>query len=112
MKYPIERLGGDKYKFGDKKISAKVTNGNLIVRVGGGWASFEEFIKKYSKEFQKRVQKKFSAELKEIEDQKLNTLASTEEHLTEQSLEDPSTSLNEPKISTEVEVKSLNNPED
>ena len=33
--------------FGSKKVFAKVQNGKLIVRVGGGWVSMEEFIKHY-----------------------------------------------------------------
>ena len=51
-----ENLGGleikklDKpgqYMFGHKKVMAKVSNGKLIVRVGGGWMPIEDFIKYY-----------------------------------------------------------------
>lgn len=30
--------------FGTKKISAKILNGKLLVRVGGGYTSLEEYI--------------------------------------------------------------------
>eukprot|EP00347_Sterkiella_histriomuscorum_P011164 403373507 len=45
----LKRLGGGFYMFGDKKIFCKIMNGNLVVRVGGGYVSIEEFIKVYAK---------------------------------------------------------------
>ena len=33
----VKRIGPGKYMFGSKKISAKVMNGKLLVRVGGGY---------------------------------------------------------------------------
>ena len=36
------------YKFGGKKIIIKIEQGNLIIRVGGGYVEFEEFIKLYA----------------------------------------------------------------
>lgn len=45
----IKRLGGGFYMCGDKKIYCKVMNGKLVVRVGGGYVSIEEFIKVYAK---------------------------------------------------------------
>jgi len=33
----ITRIGPGQYMFGTKKISAKVMNGKLFVRVGGGY---------------------------------------------------------------------------
>ena len=41
---PIKRLGGGYYMFGSKKIYAKIMNGNLVVRVGGGYMSIDEFM--------------------------------------------------------------------
>lgn len=32
---------------GGKKTSAKMLNGNLLIKVGGGWATLDEFIQKY-----------------------------------------------------------------
>jgi hypothetical protein len=32
---------------GGKKTSAKLLNGNLLIKVGGGWATLDEFIQKY-----------------------------------------------------------------
>ena len=45
---PIRRLGDGFYLFGTKKIFAKVLNNKLVVRVGGGFMSFSEFIDTYA----------------------------------------------------------------
>jgi small-conductance mechanosensitive channel len=45
---PISRLGGGQYMFGSKKIFAKVMNKKLVVRVGGGYMSMDEFIQTYA----------------------------------------------------------------
>ena len=37
-----------KYLFGSKTISAKIINGKLVIRVGGGYLSFEEFVRQYA----------------------------------------------------------------
>jgi chromosome segregation ATPase len=47
---PIKRLGGGYYYFGTKKIYAKIMNGKLVIRVGGGYMSIEEFIKSYGEQ--------------------------------------------------------------
>jgi len=45
---PIARISEGQYLFGTKKINAKVINGNkLLVRVGGGYTEFKEFISTY-----------------------------------------------------------------
>jgi TfoX/Sxy family transcriptional regulator of competence genes len=41
---PIKKLGEGYYLFGTRKIFAKVLNGRLIIRVGGGFVVIEEFI--------------------------------------------------------------------
>ena len=41
----ITRLGGGFYMFGTKKIYAKIMNGRLVIRVGGGYMSIDEFMK-------------------------------------------------------------------
>jgi TfoX/Sxy family transcriptional regulator of competence genes len=41
---PIKRLGGGYYLFGTKKIYAKILNGRLVIRVGGGYMVIDEFI--------------------------------------------------------------------
>lgn len=43
-KVPIGRLGDGYYVFGTKKVYAKVNNGRLVVRVGGGYMDFREYI--------------------------------------------------------------------
>ena len=35
--------------FGTKKILAKIINGRLVIRVGGGYMNAEEFIEQYGK---------------------------------------------------------------
>lgn len=41
---PIRRLGDGFYLFGTRKIYAKELNQKLMVRVGGGYKSFNDFI--------------------------------------------------------------------
>lgn len=45
---PIKRLGGGYYLFGTKKIYAKILNGRLVIRVGGGYMVIDEFIQTYA----------------------------------------------------------------
>lgn len=45
---PVKRLGDGNYIFGTKKCQARIMNGRLVVRVGGGYMSMEEFLKNYA----------------------------------------------------------------
>lgn len=45
---PLTRLGGGFYLFGTRKIYAKIMNGKLVVRVGGGYMVIDEFLRTYS----------------------------------------------------------------
>ena len=45
---PVKRLGGGYYLFGTRKIYAKVLNGRLVIRVGGGYMIIDEFISTYA----------------------------------------------------------------
>ena len=45
---PIKRLGNGYYMFGSRKIYAKVLNGKLVIRVGGGYMIINEFIASYA----------------------------------------------------------------
>jgi len=45
---PIKKLGDGYYLFGTKKIFAKILNGKLVIRVGGGYMVIEEFISTYA----------------------------------------------------------------
>jgi hypothetical protein len=45
----IVRLEQGKYMFGTKKIMAKIINGKLVIRVGGGYMSVDEFIEQYGR---------------------------------------------------------------
>jgi len=45
---PIRRLGEGFYMFGSKKIYAKIINGKLVIRVGGGYMIIEKFIETYA----------------------------------------------------------------
>ncbi len=44
---PISRLGSGYYQFGQKKVYAKITNGKLVIRVGGGYMGIDEFMYYY-----------------------------------------------------------------
>jgi hypothetical protein len=41
----LKRIHEGKYLFGTKTIQAKIINEKLVIRVGGGYMSAEEFIK-------------------------------------------------------------------
>lgn len=45
---PIKRLGNGYYNFGTRRIFAKIMNGKLVIRVGGGYMVIEEFIANYA----------------------------------------------------------------
>jgi hypothetical protein len=47
-KVPIKRLGDGYYLFGTRKIYAKIMNGRLVIRVGGGYMDLIEFVHTYS----------------------------------------------------------------
>jgi hypothetical protein len=47
---PIKRLGDGYYMFGTRKIFAKILNGKLVIRVGGGYMVIEEFIATYAEQ--------------------------------------------------------------
>ena len=46
--FPIRKIGNGFYLFGTKKIYAKILNGKLVIRVGGGFMIIEEFIATYA----------------------------------------------------------------
>ena len=46
---PVKRLQSGKYMFGTRMILAKIINGKLVIRVGGGYMSVNEFIEQYAK---------------------------------------------------------------
>lgn len=45
----VKRLGPGKYLFGTRNIMCKIINGKLVVRVGGGYMSADEFIEQYGR---------------------------------------------------------------
>ena len=47
---PIKKLGNGYYIFGTRKIYAKILNGKLVIRVGGGFMIIEEFINTYAEQ--------------------------------------------------------------
>lgn len=47
---PIKKLGNGYYIFGTRKIYAKILNGKLVIRVGGGYMIIEEFISTYAEQ--------------------------------------------------------------
>lgn len=55
---PVSRLGNNQYCFGTKKIFAKIINGKLVIRVGGGYMGIEEFMMYYGQQELLRIQKR------------------------------------------------------
>jgi hypothetical protein len=49
LNLPVKRLSEGKYLFGSKQILAKIINGKLVIRVGGGYMSADEFIDQYGR---------------------------------------------------------------
>ena len=47
LKVPVKRVEKGKYMFGSRSILAKIINGKLVIRVGGGYMSADEFIEQY-----------------------------------------------------------------
>jgi len=45
-----EKLSKDQYLIGTKKVNAKINNGILLIRTGGGFISFEDFYNKYGEQ--------------------------------------------------------------
>ena len=45
VKVPVVRLDGARYLFGTKLVIASIINGQLSVRVGGGYMDMSEFVK-------------------------------------------------------------------
>jgi Growth-Arrest-Specific Protein 2 Domain len=43
------RISEGFYKFGTRKIRAQILSGSLVVRVGGGFMTFREFVEKYGR---------------------------------------------------------------
>jgi hypothetical protein len=60
----IKRTGEGKYMIGDKKVSAKVVNGKLLIRIGGGYMTMEEYMKSFGEAQLKRNQRKAKRENK------------------------------------------------
>jgi len=60
---PIRKLGNGFYLFGTKKIFAKILNGKLVIRVGGGFMVIEEFIATYADVEMNKISKMSDAQL-------------------------------------------------
>ncbi len=58
---PIRRIGGGYYMFGTKKIYAKIQNGKLVIRVGGGYMIIDEFIQSYAQQELIKIQARRAA---------------------------------------------------
>jgi hypothetical protein len=54
---PIRKCGNGFYLFGTKKIYAKILNGKLVIRVGGGFMIIEEFIATYAENEMNKISK-------------------------------------------------------
>jgi hypothetical protein len=59
---PIRKLGGGFYMFGTRKIFAKIINGKLVIRVGGGYMAIDEFVKHYGQQELEKMRRIGAAE--------------------------------------------------
>ena len=53
----VRKLGKGQYIFGTRKIFAKIHNGKLIIRVGGGFMMIDEFLSIYTSHELGKVEK-------------------------------------------------------
>ena len=67
MKLPIKRLQEKQYLFGTKKISAEIKNDLLLIRVGGGFMTIDEFVKLNSERELKCLKFKMKKENKDFD---------------------------------------------
>ena len=63
---PLRKIGGGQYWFGTKKIYAKILNGKLVIRVGGGFMIIEEFVATYADNELKRMQNMSDEQLQNL----------------------------------------------
>jgi len=63
---PIRKIGNGFYLFGTKKIYAKILNGKLVIRVGGGYMVIEEFIATYADAEMAKIEKMSDKQLLEL----------------------------------------------
>ena len=47
---PVKRIGQGYYLYGTKKTIAKINNGKLVIRLGGGYRVADEFIQEEGKQ--------------------------------------------------------------
>lgn len=52
---PIERIEPGSYQFGTKQVQVKLVGERVVIRVGGGWMSVEEFVQTYGMEEMHKV---------------------------------------------------------
>ena len=53
----FKRISEGSYVFGTRKVSAKIMNNRLVIRVGGGYMNIEEFINTYTQPELKRLER-------------------------------------------------------
>ena len=66
VKVPINRIDKSKYLFGNKLINAKIVNGKLMVRVGGGFMIIDEFVELHSEKEIFKLRVKMAKEKKKL----------------------------------------------
>ena len=66
---PIRKIGNGFYLFGTKKIFAKILNGKLVIRVGGGFMIIEEFIATYADTEMAKINKMSDEQLIQLHQQ-------------------------------------------
>ena len=49
LELPVKKIAEGQYMVANKKLNMKILNGFLVVRIGGGYMKFKEFIEKHAK---------------------------------------------------------------
>ena len=66
IQIPLKRLAPGLYQFGTKKIITKVVNEKLMVRVGGGMMTIDEYIEVYGEKERKKLMEKEYEEMNSV----------------------------------------------
>lgn len=66
LEVPISRQGDGWYMFGSKKIFTKIMNSKIVVRVGGGFMSMDEFIATYAESERLKLERLDPAEIEAL----------------------------------------------
>jgi len=68
VRIPIHRIEKGSYLFGTKKVAAVLKDGRLLIRVGGGFMSLEEYFDKNADKEQEKLKTLMAKEKKKLDE--------------------------------------------